>query len=121
MSKDLNELGERKKELLLESDINRQILALEASQMKLKAVEWRKNLTRAGTVYKWVAPVAGLGFGFLAARKHAKKAAAAAFRRRTGKRSALNIMGLFAPLGVKALRHGFEVWRRSRERATNGA
>lgn len=121
MSQDLNELRERKQELLLESEINRQIVALEVGQLKLKAVEWRHGLTKVSSVYKWVAPLAGIGLGFFAAKKQVSKAQARGQRFGHGKgQKAFNYMGLLGPLGATALRQGISLWRQTRARAHNG-
>ena len=55
---DLDALQERKRELLLESDINRQILRLEVTQLNLKVAQWRRNLLRVQNAYAWIAPLA---------------------------------------------------------------
>src|SRR4051794_35553029 len=65
----LAELRERKKELLLESDINRQIVRIEFCQLQLKLTEWRRGLLKVRTAYNWVAPLAGIGFAVFAMRK----------------------------------------------------
>ena len=112
MPKELDKLRERKEELRLESEINRQIIALECSQLRLKAVEWRQGLTRVGTVYKWVAPVAGIAMGFLAAKKQVKNAQRRGLARNGG--SKLNLLTLLAPLGATALKQGMQFWRYAR-------
>lgn len=114
MSKDLEDLRARKEELLLESEINRQIIALECSQLRLKAIEYRRSLTRAGSIYKWVSPIAGIAMGFFAAKKQVQRAA-----RRTMHHNGhgkFNLMGLLAPLGTMALKQGFNFWRHARRR-----
>lgn len=113
MSKDLKELCERKQELLLESDINRQIVALEISQLKLKSVEWRRGLLKAGTIYKWVAPLAGIGLGFFTARQQVRKTHARAHHNGHGKFTYLNLL---APLGATAIRQAFQFWQHARRR-----
>jgi hypothetical protein len=113
MSEGLKELAERKQELLLESDINRQIIALELSQLRLKSRDWRRNLVRAGAIYKWVAPLAGLGFGFFTARQRARKAQAKAHHNGHGK---FSYMSLLAPLGATAVRQAFQFWQHARRR-----
>ena len=65
----LAELRERKKELLIESDINRQILNLECCQLRLKATEWRSGLLKVRTAYKWMAPAAGIALAMFTMRK----------------------------------------------------
>lgn len=119
MSKDLKELRERKEELLLESEINRQIIALETGQLKLKAVEWRHSLAKAGAVYKWVAPLAGVGLGFFAARKQVKKAQ---HQNGHGRHSKFTYLSLLGPLGSTVVRQGIRLWQQSRQRAhANGS
>lgn len=127
MSKELDELRQRKEELLLESEINRQIIALETSQLKLKAVEWRSGLSRVGSIYKWVAPLAGVGLGLLAARKQvatAKKREKAARRGHehdgNGNGKA-GLAALLAPLGMAAARQAFDMWRDHRRAAKYGS
>jgi len=118
MPKDLDELRERKQELLLESEINRQIVALECSQLKLKAVEWRKGLMRIGTVYKWVAPLAGIGLGFFAAKKQVQHAQRKGIHNaRHNGHGKFNLLSMLAPLGATALKQGFQFWRHARRRA----
>ena len=114
MPKDLDELRARKEELLLESEINRQIISLECSQLRLKAVEWRRSLTKAGSIYKWVSPIAGIAMGFFAAKKQA---------RRTQHREPhhnghdkFSLLSVLAPMGAFALKQGFEFWQQSRSR-----
>jgi hypothetical protein len=120
MSKELKELHDRKQELLLESEINRQIVALEVKQLQLKATEWRHGLAKAGNVYKWVAPLAGVGFGFFAARRQVHKAETRASRNNRRGR-AFNYMSLLGPLGATALKQGLQIWRNVRSRAhSNG-
>src|SRR6185436_11051364 len=99
MSKDVEELRQRKSEVLLESDINRQIIAIECSQLRLKADEWRGSLTKAGAVYKWAAPLGGAVLGFFAARRQANKAQARAHHNGHG-RGKFNYLRLLGPLGV---------------------
>lgn len=120
MPKDLDLLRSRREELLLESEINRQIVGLEVSQLKLKAVEWRKGLSRVGTVYKWVAPLAGIGLGFFAAKKqvqHAQRRGAHNVRRNGHRSGKFDLLALLAPLGATALKQGFQFWRHARNRA----
>ena len=116
----MKELCERKQELLLESEINRQIVALEVSQLKIKSGEWRRNLGRAGTIYKWVAPLAGIGLGFLTARKQAHKAHARARAHGNG-HGKFSYLGMLAPLGASAVRQAFEFWRHARRRNEPGS
>lgn len=119
MSKGLEELRQRKEELLLESEINRQIIAIEVSQLKLKAADWRHSLARAGTVYKWVAPIAGVGLGFLTARKQARKAHLGARRNGHGDAAGkLNYLALLGPLGASAIKQAMNYWRHRRAGAS---
>jgi hypothetical protein len=115
MPKDLDDLRARKEELQLESEINRQIIALETSQLRLKAVEWQRGLTKAGNIYKWVSPIAGIAMGFFAAKKQVQRAARRGIR--NNGRGTFNLMGLLAPLGTIALKQGFNFWRHARKRA----
>ncbi|HMJ91337.1 MAG TPA: hypothetical protein VK530_16060 [Candidatus Acidoferrum sp.] len=122
MPKDLDDLRERKEELLLESEINRQILELECGQIRLKAVEWRRGLTKAGSIYKWIAPVAGIAMGFFAAKKQVQRAQSHGRGLGSARHNGhggfnLNLMGLLAPLGATALKQGFQFWRHARRKA----
>ena len=119
MSQGLAELRQRKKELLLESDINRQIIRVEVCQLQLKAEEWRRSLLKMRNVLQWVGPVAGAGFGILAMRKrlHAQLNARQNGHTR-GKSSYLNLL---APLGVAALRKAYGFWRHARKRNRHAA
>jgi hypothetical protein len=118
MPKELERLRCRKEELLLESEINRQIIALEVSQLKLKAVEWRHGFTRVGSVYKWVAPLAGIGLGFFAAKKQVQHAQRRGARhtRRNG-HGKFDLLAMLAPLGATALKQGIQFWKHARHRA----
>lgn len=108
-------MRQRKKELLLESDINRQILRVELCQVKIKAVEWKRSLLKVRTAYNWVAPAAGIAlavygvrkkmFGHLAGVKHNGRA--------SGKAGYLNLL---APLGMLAVRKAYGFWRHARKR-----
>jgi hypothetical protein len=113
---ELERLRERKKELLLESDINRQILRVEFCQLKLKASDWRRNLFRARTAYHWLAPIAAMALTFYRVRRGIK-----AHRRGThhngrgaGKSAYLQFL---APLGFAAMRRAFAYLRHARKRA----
>src|SRR5215208_6881409 len=101
MSQGLAELRQRKKELLLESDINRQIIRVEVCQLQIKADEWKRKLLKMRNVLQWVGPVAGAGFGILAMRKrmHAQVSA-----KQNGTRGKSSYLNLLAPLGLAALR-----------------
>jgi hypothetical protein len=122
MPKDLDLLRCRKEELLLESEINRQIIALEVSQLKLKAIEYRKGLTRVGAVYKWVAPLAGIGLGFFAAKKQVQHAQRRGIRRaRRNGHGKFDLLAMLAPLGATALKQGFQFWKHARRNADSEA
>ena len=120
MSKDLEELQKHKSEVLLESNINREIIAIECNQLRIKAGEWRGSLTKAGTVYKWVAPLGGLALGFLAARRQVNKAQARAPHNGHA-RGKLNYLGLLGPLGGMAVRQAIHLWRQARKSRPRGA
>lgn len=108
----LAELRQRKKELLLESDINRQILRVEFCQVKIKAIEWKRNLLKVRTAYNWVAPAAGIAFAVLGMRKK-MRTSARHNGRSTGKAGYLNLLG---PLGMIALRKAYGFWRHAKKR-----
>jgi hypothetical protein len=112
---ELAKLRQRKKELLLESDINRQILRVEFCQLKIKAVEWRRGMLRAHTAYKWVTPLAGIGFAIFSMRKkmhaHADRVKHNGHGR--GKSAYASLLG---PLGMMAVRKAFSFWRHARKR-----
>jgi hypothetical protein len=121
MSEGLAELRARKKELLLESDINRQIIRVEVCQLQLKADEWKCKALKMRTALQWIGPVAGAGFGIFAMQKkmHAQLKAPHNGHSR-GKSSYLNLL---APLGIAALRKAYGFWRYARKRnrhASNG-
>jgi hypothetical protein len=115
---ELEQLRQRRKELLLESDINRQILRVEFCQLKLKATDWKRGLFKARTAYHWVAPLAGIGFAIYGMRKkmHAttshSKGNGRYVRKPRGKAAYMNLL---APLGAAALRQGFKFWRHARK------
>lgn len=115
---DLDELRQRKKELLLESDINRQILRVESAQLQIKAVEWRRGLLKARSVYQWVAPLAGIGFAVYGMRKKVLPSLAERKHHRNGnghdRKSAY--MSLLGPIGAIAARKAFDFWKHSRKR-----
>ncbi|HYV29366.1 MAG TPA: hypothetical protein VFA77_17670 [Candidatus Eisenbacteria bacterium] len=66
----LKQLERRKRDLLLESDINRQIIQLEVQQVRYRVEFLRSRWTRIQGVWKWALPFAG----FLFARKFKKTA-----------------------------------------------
>ena len=108
----LEDLRQRKKELIIESDINRQILRIEVCQLHLKAMEWRRGLLTARTAYKWIAPLAGMGIAFFSMRK--KLHAHASKHNGHGRKSAY--LNLLAPLGMAAVRKAYSFWRHARKR-----
>ena len=113
MPEDLNALREQKRELLFESEINRQILQLEFGQLNAKAAEWRRGLLKTGAIYKWAAPLAGLGLGFLTARKRAKRQ----HQHNGSGDGKLAYLGLLAPLGMSMLKQGLALWREARKQS----
>ena len=117
---ELDQLAQRRKELLLESDINRQILRVEFCQLQIKAVEWRRNALKARTAYHWLAPAAGVFFAIYGMRKKMTAHAARVAHNGRGKGKA-DYVKLFAPLGVAAVRKALDFWRHARKReAANG-
>lgn len=58
----------RKRDLLLTSNLNRQVLQLELEQIRLRAEQFKQGWLHNS--WKWVVPIAG----FLAARKFKKSA-----------------------------------------------
>ena len=58
-------LQARKRELLLESDINRQVLQLEADQIRFDVKRWKQSYGWVPSAWKWAALMAG----FLMARR----------------------------------------------------
>jgi len=114
---ELEQLRQRKKELLLESDINRQILRVEFCQLKLKADDWKRGLFKARTIYHWMAPLAGIGFAVYGMKK--KMQATREYPKhnghngRGGGKSAY--MSLLAPLGAAAIRQAFQFWKHARK------
>ena len=112
---ELAQLAQRKRELLLESDINRQILRVETCQLKLKAEEWKRGALKARTAYKWLAPLAGIGFAIYGMKK---KILAPAYNgkhngRSRGKSSYLSLLG---PVGMIAVRKALAFWKHARKR-----
>ena len=121
MSQGLAELRQRKKELLLESDINRQIMRVEVCQLQLKAGEWKRNLLKARSILQWVGAVAGAGFGIYAMRK--RMHAQTNTKQNGDGRGKSSYLQLLAPLGIAALRKAYGFWRYARKRnrpAANG-
>ena len=109
---ELAQIAQRKKELLLESDINRQILRVEYCQLQLKAAEWKRGLLKVRTAYQWMAPLAGVGFAVYGMRKkllgHGK-------HNGNGRGKSV-YMKLLAPLGIAAMRKAFSFWQHTRKR-----
>ena len=68
----VSQLQSRKRDLLLESDINRQILRLECEKVRVRIESWTRNWDRVQGIWKWLAPVAG----FVFARRFSKTAGA---------------------------------------------
>jgi hypothetical protein len=66
----LKELEARKRDLLLESELNRQTVRLELRTIRLRADQLQRGFGWVQQVWKWGAPLAG----FLFARKFQKKA-----------------------------------------------
>lgn len=58
----MNSLEERKRELLLESDLNRQVMQLETDQLHLQIRDMRRNVLSSR--WKILAPAAGLLFAW---------------------------------------------------------
>src|SRR6185503_757184 len=108
---ELAQLAQRKKELLLESDINRQILRVEYCQLQLKAAEWKRGLLKVRTAYQWMAPLAGVGFAVYGMRK---KLLGRGKHNGHG-RGKSAYMKLLAPLGIAAMRKAFSFWQHTRK------
>ncbi|HTD67279.1 MAG TPA: hypothetical protein VK846_12190 [Candidatus Limnocylindria bacterium] len=111
----LSDLRRRKKELLLESDINRQILQLECCQLRLKATEWRQGLLKARTLYTWLTPAAAIAFGVFSMRKRMRAHDGNGHHNGRGSRKSAYIK-LLAPLAFAALRKAYTFWRYTRRR-----
>lgn len=97
----LSELQRRKRDLLIESDLNRQILRLEVDRLCIRAGEIQRRFGWARNVWAWGAPLAG----FLFARKFKK--AGGAFAK-----------GSFF---ITAAQAGWKFWQAYRERRSGGA
>lgn len=61
----MNELRQRRAALLLESELNRQALRLEALRAQVAVDRFREGLLSGQNLWKWVAPVVG----FVVARR----------------------------------------------------
>lgn len=66
----LTEIRERKRELLLESHLNRQVLRVEYGRLRCRAEQYRRGYYWAHGLWRWAAPLAG----FLVARRFKKTA-----------------------------------------------
>jgi len=104
---DLAELRQRKKELLLESDINRQIVRVEFAQLALKASEWRRGLLKVRTAYNWLAPATGIFFAIYGMRKKMLGHVARTKHDGHGHGKAA-YLNLLAPLGMAAFRKAYK-------------
>ena len=113
---ELADIQQRKKELLLESEINRQILRVESCQLKLKAAEWKRGLLRARTAYQWIAPLAGIGFAIYGVKKKMHTGAQSSHRGNGHGRKKTAYLNLLAPLGMAAMRQAFTFWRHAKKR-----
>jgi hypothetical protein len=116
MSEGLAELRRRKQELLLESEINREILRVEFCQLQIKAAEWKRSLLKVRTAYNFVAPLAGAGLAFFFMRKRLGKGVKNIASGRGGKSAYLKLL---APLGLVALRRVVGFWQH--RKARNGS
>jgi hypothetical protein len=54
----MSDLPTRKRELLLESDLNRKVLQVEFGQWQLQAARWQTGLGRAQGLWRVVSPLA---------------------------------------------------------------
>ena len=113
---DLDELRQRKRELLLESDINRQIVRVEFAQVKIKAIEWRQNLLKVRKVYQWMAPLSAIGFAIYGMRKKMLPGLGRLKHSGNGHSKKAAYMNLLGPLGAIALRKAFDFWKHTRKR-----
>ena len=94
----LKVLQARKHELLLESELNRQVLRVECGKLAFKAEKFQRGYGWAQSAWTWAAPLAG----FLLARKQGKAA------------------GVFAKgsLLLTAVRTGWKLWTAMRDART---
>ena len=108
-------MRQRKKELLLESDINRQILRVEFCQVKIKAVEWKRSLLKVRTAYNWMAPAAGIALAVYGMKKKMGGQVKGVKHNGhgSGKAAYLHLLG---PLGMFALGKGYGFWRHGKKR-----
>lgn len=91
----LKALQARKRELLVESELNRQVLRLECAKVAFEAGRFQRGYGWVKSAWTWAAPLAG----FLLTRKRSKVAGAFA-------------KGSF---WLTALRAGWKVWTAMRE------
>jgi hypothetical protein len=91
----LRALQARKHELVLESELNRQVLRVECGKLAFKAGQFRRGYAWAHSAWNWAVPLAG----FLLARKQRKVPG-----------------GVFAKGSflITALRAGWKVWKAMR-------
>jgi hypothetical protein len=66
----LKQLQARKRELLLESELNRQVWRVELGRLHFRAEQFQRGYNWVHSAWAWTAPVAG----FLLARKFTKTA-----------------------------------------------
>jgi hypothetical protein len=112
---ELERLRQRKKELLLESDINRQIVRVEVAQLQIKATEWRQRVLKVRTAYNWMAPMAGVGFALWGIRRKMKAHTTRTHHNGHGSGKAA-YLNLLAPIGIAALRRAYSFWRHAKKR-----
>lgn len=93
----LAQLQSRKRELLIESELNRRILRLEVGRMAFRAEQFKRGYGWAQSAWKWALPFAG----FLLARKFKSKQA-----------------GVFAKgsMLVSSLRAAWKIWETLRQK-----
>ncbi len=103
MLEELKRLRARKEELLIESDINRQVFVLDITQLQLKAGACRESLSNVGRIYKWAVPLAGAMLGFVAGRKRAKKARQGP-ESQNGHADNSSLLKMLVPVGASLLR-----------------
>jgi len=117
---ELEQLRQRKKELLLESDINRQIVRVEVAQLQIKATEWRHRLLKVRTAYNWMAPMASIGFALWGMRRKMKPHTRAYHNDNGHVQGKTAYLNLLAPIGIAALRRAYGFWRHARKRGAKG-
>ena len=94
----LKAIQARKYELLLESELNRQVLRVECGKLAFKAEKFRRGYAWAHNAWTWAVPLAG----FLLARK---------------RRKATRVFAKGSFL-ITALRAGWKVWTAMRDGST---